>query len=41
MGAELVVSGGYGHSRTLEWAFGGGVSRSMLRQGSINRLFSN
>lgn len=40
MGAELVVAGGYGHSRVREWAFGG-MTRSLLKQGSINRLFSN
>ncbi|ANT49939.1 universal stress protein [Mesorhizobium amorphae] len=40
MGAELVVAGGYGHSRVREWAFGG-MTRSLLRQGSINRLLSN
>ncbi|UDL90738.1 universal stress protein [Mesorhizobium sp. PAMC28654] len=40
MGAELVVAGGYGHSRIREWAFGG-MTRSLLKQGSVNRLFSN
>ncbi|TPL12893.1 universal stress protein [Mesorhizobium sp. B2-4-11] len=40
MGAELVVAGGYGHSRLREWAFGG-MTRSLLKAGSINRLFSN
>ncbi|MCZ8542726.1 universal stress protein [Mesorhizobium qingshengii] len=40
MGAELVVAGGYGHSRVREWAFGG-MTRSLLKQGSVNRLFSN
>lgn len=29
--AELLVAGGYGHSRLHEWAFGG-VTRTMLRQ---------
>ncbi|TGQ35598.1 MULTISPECIES: universal stress protein [unclassified Mesorhizobium] len=40
MSAELVVAGGYGHSRIREWAFGG-MTRSLLKQGSVNRLFSN
>ncbi|PDQ23104.1 universal stress protein UspA [Mesorhizobium sanjuanii] len=40
MDAELVVAGGYGHSRLREWAFGG-MTRSLLKQGSVNRLFSN
>lgn len=38
--AELVVAGGYGHSRIREWAFGG-MTRSLLKQGTVNRLFSN
>jgi len=29
MSAELIVMGGYGHSRTREWIFGG-VTRSMI-----------
>ncbi|GLQ79585.1 universal stress protein [Mesorhizobium huakuii] len=40
MGAELVVAGGYGHSRVREWAFGG-MTRSLIEEGSVNRLFSN
>lgn len=40
MGADLIVSGGYGHSRLREWAFGG-VTRSLLRASSVNRLISN
>ncbi|MCH4559606.1 universal stress protein [Mesorhizobium jarvisii] len=40
MGADLVVAGGYGHSRLREWAFGG-MTRSLLSNGSVNRLFSN
>jgi nucleotide-binding universal stress UspA family protein len=40
MGADLVVAGGYGHSRIREWAFGG-MTRSLLKQSSVNRLFSN
>ncbi len=39
-GANLVVAGGYGHSRLREWAFGG-VTRSLLEDGSLHRLFSN
>jgi nucleotide-binding universal stress UspA family protein len=38
--ADLVVSGGYGHSRLREWAFGG-VTRSFLQTGSLHRLISN
>jgi len=40
LGSDLVVSGGYGHSRLREWAFGG-VTRSLIHDGSLNRLFSN
>ncbi|CAN7580839.1 universal stress protein [Mesorhizobium amorphae] len=40
MSAELVVAGGYGHSRIREWAFGG-MTHSLLKQGAINRLLSN
>ena len=40
MGADLIVAGGYGHSRLREWAFGG-VTRTLLRDGSLNRLISN
>jgi len=40
IGADLVVAGGYGHSRLREWAFGG-MTRSLLSNGSVNRLFSN
>ena len=29
-GADLIVAGGYGHTRSREWAFGG-VTRSLLR----------
>jgi nucleotide-binding universal stress UspA family protein len=39
-GANLVVAGGYGHSRLREWAFGG-VTRSLLAETSLHRLFSN
>ncbi|WP_159592345.1 universal stress protein [Chelativorans xinjiangense] len=39
-GADLVVAGGYGHSRLREWIFGG-MTRSLISDGSLNRLFSN
>ncbi|QOF71312.1 universal stress protein [Aminobacter sp. SR38] len=39
-GADLLVSGAYGHSRIREWAFGG-VTRALLRSPAINRLMSN
>lgn len=38
-GADLVVSGAYGHSRLREWAFGG-VTRFLLDQTDINRFMS-
>ena len=38
--ADLLVSGGYGHSRIREWVFGG-VTRSLLNTSSINRLMSS
>lgn len=40
MGSDLVVAGGYGHSRLREWAFSG-VTRSLLGDGSMHRLISN
>jgi nucleotide-binding universal stress UspA family protein len=40
IGADLTVSGGYGHSRLREWVFGG-VTRTLLRDSSMNRLISN
>lgn len=40
MGADLVVAGGYGHSRIREWAFGG-MTRSLLGDRSLHRLISN
>ena len=40
IGADLIVAGAYGHSRLREWAFGG-VTRSLLRDGRLNRLLSN
>jgi nucleotide-binding universal stress UspA family protein len=38
--ADLVVTGGYGHSRTREWIFGG-TTRSLLGTTTVNRLFSH
>ena len=40
MGADLVVSGGYGHTRLREWLLGG-VTEDLLQTQTINRLFSN
>lgn len=40
IGADMIVSGGYGHSRLRELIFGG-VTRSLLRDSSLNRLISN
>lgn len=40
IGADMIVSGGYGHSRLRELVFGG-VTRSLLRESSLNRLISN
>lgn len=40
IGADMVVAGGYGHSRLREWAFGG-VTRTLLSVGSLHRLLSN
>ena len=38
-GADLVVSGAYGHSRMREWVFGG-VTRSLLDQAGLNRFMA-
>lgn len=38
--ADLIVLGGYGHSRLREMTFGG-VTRSVLRSGSLHRFISN
>ncbi|WP_442579247.1 universal stress protein [Mesorhizobium sp. ASY16-5R] len=40
VGADLMVSGGYGHNRLREWIFGG-VTRSLLKDESTNRFMSN
>jgi nucleotide-binding universal stress UspA family protein len=37
---NLLVSGGYGHSRLGEWAFGG-VTRDLLTESPICCLFSH
>lgn len=39
-GADLLVSGGYGHSRMREWLFGG-MTRNLLEAHTLHRLFSN
>lgn len=39
-GAELLVAGGYGHSRFREWALGG-VTRELLKSSSVPVLFSH
>jgi nucleotide-binding universal stress UspA family protein len=38
--ADLMVTGGYGHSRLREWLFGG-VTRGLLQNSALNRLMSN
>ncbi|MCA1490493.1 universal stress protein [Ensifer sp. NBAIM29] len=38
-GADLIVSGAYGHTRFREWLLGG-VTRSLLTEGTLNRLMS-
>ena len=40
LNADLLVIGGYGHSRVREWFFGG-VTRSVLAANALNRLLSN
>lgn len=40
VGADLIVSGAYGHSRVREWALGG-VTRSLLDQTRISRLMAS
>lgn len=39
MGADLVVSGGYGHTRLREWLFGG-MTQDLLNTSTINRFLS-
>jgi nucleotide-binding universal stress UspA family protein len=38
--ADLLVIGGYGHSRMREWLFGG-VTRRILQTNALNRFISN
>lgn len=38
--ADMLIAGGYGHSRTREWLFGG-VTRNLLKVDSLTRFFSN
>ena len=40
IGADLVVTGGYGHSRLREWLLGG-VTEELLSMPTISRLMSN
>ncbi len=40
MPAQLIVAGGYGHSRLREWALGG-VTRELIRSAPIPVLFSH
>ena len=39
-GADLIVTGGYGHSRLGEWIFGG-VTRDLLKSSPVCCLFAN
>jgi nucleotide-binding universal stress UspA family protein len=39
-GADLIVSGAYGHSRVREWVFGG-VTRTLLDEIGVNRFMSS
>jgi nucleotide-binding universal stress UspA family protein len=38
--ADLIVAGGYGHSRLGEWIFGG-VTRDLLKSSPVCCLFAN
>lgn len=40
IGADVIVSGCYGHSRLREWAFGG-ITRTLMSEGGITRILSN
>ncbi|MGB8292779.1 universal stress protein [Rhizobium ruizarguesonis] len=40
MDADLIISGGYGHSRLREWMFGG-ATRSLLGNDRLNRVMSH
>ena len=39
-GADLIVTGGYGHSRMREWLFGG-MTRDLLSDRTVHRFLSN
>jgi nucleotide-binding universal stress UspA family protein len=39
-GADLIVSGGFGHSRLREWVLGG-ATQTLLHDDSLNRLMSS
>lgn len=40
IGADLVVTGGYGHSRLGEWVFGG-MTQSLLQHAPVCLLMSH
>jgi nucleotide-binding universal stress UspA family protein len=40
LGADLLVAGGYGHSRLREWALGG-TTRYLLRNAAMPVFFSH
>ncbi|MBD8892683.1 universal stress protein [Roseibium litorale] len=40
MKADLIVAGGFGHSRLREWVFGG-ATRTLIADGSVHRFLSN
>jgi nucleotide-binding universal stress UspA family protein len=40
VGADLIVAGGYGHSRFREWVLGG-VTRTLLHNGTLPCLLSH
>lgn len=40
LGADMIVSGAYGHSRTREWVFGG-VTESLMRNATVPYLLSH
>lgn len=40
LGSDLIVTGGYGHSRLREWLFGG-MTRDLLATPTANRFMSN
>lgn len=40
MDADLLVAGGYGHSRVQEWVMGG-VTRTLLSHGNVSVLFAH